>query len=121
MKEWKQAVAVLTVMTALFIGQATLTRMEFSGLRADMNAVHDDLRDEIRAVRDNQVEMQGSIGELQRTTGEMQGSIGELQRTTGEMQGSIGEMERAIGEMQRSLGRIEGYLFGLDAEPADSA
>lgn len=85
MKEWKQAVAVLTVMTALFIGQATLTRVEFSGLRADMNAVHDDLRDEIRAVRDNQVEMQ-----------------------------------RAIGEMQRGLGRIEGYLFGLDAEPADS-
>ena len=111
MKEWKQAVAVLTVMTTLFIGQATLTRMEFSGLRADMNAVHDglradmnaahaELRDEIRAVRDNQVEMQRTIGEMQRT---------------------IGEMQRTIGEMQRSLGRIEGYLFGLDAEPADSA
>ena len=100
MKEWKQAVAVLTVMTTLFIGQATLTRMEFSGLRADMNAVHDELRDEIRAVRDNQVELHGTIGEIQRT---------------------IGEMQRTIGEMQRSLGRIEGYLFGLDAEPADSA
>lgn len=93
MKEWKQAVAVLTVMTTLFIGQATLTRMEFSGLRADMNAVHDELLDEIRAVRDNQVELHGTIWEMQRT----------------------------IGEMQRSLGRIEGYLFGLDAEPADSA
>ena len=114
MKEWKQAVAVLTVMTALFIGQATLARMEFSGLRADMNAVHDDLRDEIRAVRDNQVEMQGTIGE-------MQGTIGVLQRTTGELQRITGELQRAIGEMQRSLGRIEGYLFGLDAEPADSA
>ena len=100
MKEWKQAVAVLTVMTTLFIGQATLTRMEFSGLRADMNAVHDELRDEIRDVRDNQVELHGTVGEMQRT---------------------IGEMQRTIGEMQRSLGRIEGYLFGLDAEPADSA
>lgn len=80
MKEWKQAVAVLTVMTTLFIGQATVTRMEFSGLRADMNAVHDDLRDEIRAVRDNQVEMQRTIGEVQRTIGEMQGTIGAMQR-----------------------------------------
>ena len=74
-KEWKQAVAFLTVMAALFIGQATLTRMEFSGLRADMNAVHDDLRDEIRAVHGNQVEMQRTIGEMQRSLGRIEGYL----------------------------------------------